>query len=115
MRCEKCKSELIEYRNGEDIEYICPVCDEAPSTQIDNLIEFDSNRYSVKLLPIAKYEKDLLKSVAKLCSCNFLEAKRIVEVTGKEFEPMDAIDTLKLKEQIEEVGIPYVITPKFNW
>jgi len=46
-------------------------------------------------LPIAKYEKDLLKSVAKLCSCNFLEAKRIVEVTGKEFEPMDAIDTIK--------------------
>ena len=115
MKCEKCNNELIEYRNGEEIKYICPICDEAPSTQIDNLIEYDSNKYIVKLLPISTYEKDLLKSVTKLCSCNYLEAKSILEVKGKEFAPMDAIDTLKLKEQIDEVGIPYIITPKFNW
>lgn len=56
MNCKKCGNLLIEYHNGNESELICPVCDEAPATQNDNLIEFDSNVYVVRVLPLAEYD-----------------------------------------------------------
>ena len=90
MKCIKCNNELIKYMNGESIEYICPVCDEEPATQIDNHIEFDPNRYVVKILKVEDYEMSMLKTISQICGCNILEAKRILEVTGKSFKAMDA-------------------------
>ena len=46
MKCSKCNNELIEYRCGINIEYVCPVCDEIPVTQTENLIEYDFNKYT---------------------------------------------------------------------
>ena len=93
MKCKKCNNELIEYRVGDKTDYICPVCDEAPATQIDNLIEFDSNRYTIKILVSNDYNKAVLKEVSQICGCNILEAKKIIEETGFEFKPMDALET----------------------
>ena len=115
MKCPKCKNELIEYSNGENVEYICPICDEMPVTQSENLIEFDSNKYTVKILATKEYDKDMLKGVSALCSCNILEAKLILEKTGMEFKPIDALETRALKKKIEEIGVSYAITPSFNW
>lgn len=115
MKCEKCNSELIEYKHGNTIEYICPICDEVPATQIDNLIEFDSNKYIIKINAGKEYEKSLLKGVAQVCACNALEAKKILENTGFEFAPMDALDTRALKYKLDEIGVNYAISPKFRW
>lgn len=52
MKCDKCSNELIEYRCGNNIEYICPVCDEAPVTQTENLIEYDPNMYTMTILTV---------------------------------------------------------------
>ena len=115
MKCQKCNNELIEYKVGDETEYICPICDETPATQTDNLIEYDSNKYVVKIVTEKTYEKSLLKGVARVCACNTLEAKRILENTGFEFVPMDALDTRALKRKIDEIGITYVISPEFRW
>jgi len=115
MKCSKCKNELIEYRNGDSVEHICPICDEMPVTQYENLIEFDSNKYTVKILVTKDYDKSMLKGVATICSCNMLEAKKILEETGMEFKPYDALETRALKRKIEEIGVSYVVTPEFNW
>ena len=106
MKCKKCNSELIEYRTGDSVEYICPVCDESPATQVENLIEFDPNKYVVRIVPVKTYEKSVL---------NTLEAKRILEENGFEFKPMDALDTKSLKRKIEDVGCEYTISPEFRW
>lgn len=45
----------------------------------------------------------------------FLEAKKILEKTGKEFKSMDAIETRKLKNRLEEYKILYDISPDYNW
>ena len=115
MKCKKCNNELIEYKVGDKTEYICPVCDEAPATQTDNLIEFDSNKYVVIILPTKENGKDLLKEIALICGCNILGAKKILEDTGFEFKLMDALETRFLKERIEKSGISYSITPEFRW
>lgn len=115
MKCKKCNTELIEYRNGDITEYICPVCDETPATQEDHLIEYDSNKYIVKIVPGKQYDKDLLKRIASVCSCNMLEAKRILESVGYAFKSMDALDTRALKHRLEEIGAPYDIDPEFRW
>jgi large subunit ribosomal protein L7/L12 len=115
MKCKKCNSELIEYKVGDKTEYICPVCDEAPATQIDNLIEFDSNKYTIKILTSKEHDKDVLKEIAQICGCNMLDAKKIIEVTGFEFKPMDALETRALKRKIERAGISYSISPEFRW
>lgn len=115
MKCKKCYSELIEYKVGDKTEYICPVCDEAPATQIDNLIEFDSNKYTIKILTSKEHDKDVLKEIAQICGCNMLDAKKIIEVTGFEFKPMDALETRALKRKIERTGISYSISPEFRW
>ena len=86
-----------------------------PATQADNLIEYDPNKYVLRILKVKKYDKSLLKKVSRICSCNILEAKRIIEDTGKEFKPMDALEMRVLKRQIEETGVPYDITPEYKW
>ena len=115
MKCKKCGNILIEYNNGNEVELICPVCDETPATQNDNLIEFDSNRYTVRVLPQTTYGKEQLKRIAVVCGCNFIEAKNILEGTGKTFPAMDALDTRALKEKLDSMEIQYDIVPKFNW
>ena len=115
MKCKKCNNELIEYKIGDKTEYICPLCDEAPATQIDNLIEFDSNKYIVKIVAGKIYEKTLLKGVARVCACNTLEAKKILDNTGYEFAPMDALDTRALKHKLDDIGVDYAISPEFRW
>lgn len=115
MKCKNCNNEMIKYAAGDDVEYICPVCDEEPATQIDNLIEFDSNQYVVKILTFGNYDKSMLKIISQICGCNVLEAKRILEETGKKFEPMDALETRSLKKRLDEEKIPYDISPDFNW
>lgn len=115
MKCKNCSNEMIRYIAGDDIEYICFVCDEKPATQIDNLIEFDPNRYIVKILTVEDFDKSMLKAISHICGCNFLEAKKILEETGKEFNPMDAIETRKLKNRLEEYKILYDISPDYNW
>ena len=115
MKCPKCKNDLIEYGAGDSKEYICPVCDEMPATQVDDLIEYDSNKYVLKILVSKNYDRALLKKVSQLCSCNVLEAKRIIEETGKEFKPMDALEMRALKRKIDSLGVLYVITPTYKW
>lgn len=115
MKCKNCNNEMIKYVAGDNVEYICPVCDEAPATQIDNLIEFDSNQYVVKILTFGNYDKSMLKIISQICGCNVLEAKRILEETGKEFEPMDALETRSLKKRLDNEKIKYDISPNFNW
>lgn len=115
MRCKKCNAELIEFRSGDSVEYICPVCDEAPVAQAEELIEYDSNKYTIKIIAVEKYDKQIIKEVARICSCNYLDAKKILEETGKVFKPMDAIETRAMKKKIEKTGIQFVITPDFNW
>ena len=115
MKCKKCNNELIEYRAGQEIEYICPICDESPATQIDNLIEYDTNMYIVKILPSNEMDKELLKEVSKICECNILAAKEILAGSGKEFNKMDALDTRELKSKLDSSRIKYVITPEFKW
>ena len=43
----------------------------------------------------------MLKEIAQICGCNMLEAKKIIEVTGFEFKPMDALETRALKKKLK--------------
>ena len=115
MKCDKCSNELIEYRCGNNTEYICPVCDEAPVTQTENLIEYDPNMYTMTILTVKDYDKSMLKKIGEICSCNVLEAKKILEKTGKEFSPVDALEMRSLKHRADDLGISYKIDPQFNW
>ena len=115
MKCKKCNSELIEYQEGNEILNICPICDETPATQVENLIEYDSNRYTISIPSIGSCDSNMIRATAKLCSCNYLEAKTILEKTGMVFKPMDAIDTRAMKKKLEQAGVRFVITPDFNW
>lgn len=72
-------------------------------------------RYIVKILTVEDFDKSMLKAISHICGCNFLEAKKILEETGKEFNPMDAIETRKLKNRLEEYKILYDISPDYNW
>ncbi|MCR5733892.1 MAG: hypothetical protein K6G22_04710, partial [Lachnospiraceae bacterium] len=62
-----------------------------------------------------EHDKDVLKEIAQICGCNMLDAKKIIEVTGFEFKPMDALETRALKRKIERTGISYSISPEFRW
>lgn len=115
MKCNKCGNLLIEYNNGHEMEYICPNCDETPATQNDNLIEFDLNEYTVRILPRTVCSKEELKKVALVCECNIIEAKKILKSNGKTFPAMDALDTRELKEKLDSMEIQYDIVPNFNW
>ena len=115
MKCNKCDNELIEYRCGNDIEYICPVCDEPPVTQVENLIECDPNMYTMTILAVKDYDRSMLKKISEICACNVLEAKKILEETGKEFSPVDALEMRSLKHRTDDLGISYKIYPRFNW
>ena len=115
MKCEKCHNEMIEYKRDEEIMYICPFCDGAPVTQSLDLIEYDSNKYSVRILPVKQYSRSLLKGVSRVCSCNILSAKKILEDTGYVFACRDAIDTRALKDYLEEIGASFEIYPVFQW
>lgn len=115
MKCEKCNSLLIEYKNGDVTEYICPICDGTPVTQSENMIEFDTDKYVVRILTTKTYDISLLKAVARACYCNALGAKKILEDTGYVFAPMDAFDTRSIRDKLQEGGIPFTITPEFPW
>ena len=94
-----------------------------PATQADNLIEYDPNKYVLRILKVKKYDKSLLKKVSRICSCNILEAKRIIEDTGKEFKPMDLYPEFQSSSwyisDIDEFTTrskdPYDITPEYKW
>ena len=115
MKCSKCNNELIEYRCGINIEYVCPVCDGIPVTQTENLIEYDSNKYTMTILAVKNYDKSMIKKICEICACNVLEAKNILEETGKQFSPIDALEMRSLKRRADNLGISYKINPNFNW
>ena len=115
MKCEKCQNNMIECKSGEEVSYICPFCDGAPATQSLDLIEYDSNMYSIRVLPVKQYGTSLLKGVSRVCSCNVLTAKKILEESGYAFACRDAIETRALKESLEEIGASFEICPNFRW
>ena len=114
MICEKCKSKMIKIGENEG-DYICPICDGEPVTQKIDLIEYDINKYVIKIPMVKEYDTATLKEISHLCSCNVLQAKKILEETGFEFKPMDAIETRALKDKIDETKVKYEITPEFLW
>lgn len=115
MKCKKCNSSMIKYSEADSFKYICPICDEEPATQNDDLIEFDSNKYKITITIIDNPDISYLKKISQICVCNMLQAKKIVTETGYTFQEYDALDTREIKKKLDEYEIAYSISPEFHW
>ena len=96
----------VKIASMHNIEWLIAI----PKEKI-NLAQLRKNHRQIEKL----LNKDVLKEIAQICGCNMLDAKKIIEATGFEFKPMDALEPRALKRKIERTGISYSISPEFRW
>ena len=111
--CPKCGKPANGYKIGDCLRILCPSCGcDAVTTYFDEL-DLDEQVYKLELL-----NNDVnisnIKSFASIFNLHYLEARNYI--VNKNFEIKDNARKIKtIKEMLDESGIKYCITPKFEY
>ena len=95
MLCEKCKTNMIHVCENSVQGWSCPVCGWGTlTTYID---------------------KDKIKVISKIAGVNYIVAKQMLEKEGICILKAKAVDIKKAICELENVNIPFEVTPEFNY
>ncbi len=115
MLCEKCKTNMIYIRENSVQGWLCPVCGwEILTTYIDKMLQ-DMTEYSVCIKNTANIDKDKIKVISQIAGVNYIAAKQILEKEGTCILKAKAIDIKKAICKLENVNIPFEVTPEFGY
>ncbi|MDO4178199.1 MAG: hypothetical protein Q4D21_03320 [Phascolarctobacterium sp.] len=112
MKCEKCNEEMIYFQQEQTCGYSCPNCGNGICTTYYSPVYMDDTIYSVFINASANPNIETIKIIAKICNCNFIKAKGILNSGGKITEG-EAVLILKIVKQLKEGNIEFKISPEF--
>ena len=115
MLCEKCKTNMIYVRENSVQGWSCPVCGWGILTSYIDEIYQDMTEYSIYTKSIEKIDKDKIKVISRIAGVNYIVAKQMLEKEGICILKAEAIDIKKAICELENVNIPFEVTPEFNY
>lgn len=115
MLCEKCKINMIYVYENSVQGWLCPVCGwEILTTYIDKIHQ-DMTEYSICIKDVANIDKDKIKVISQIAGVNYIVAKQMLQEEGICILKAKAIDIKKAICELENVNIPFEVTPEFNY
>lgn len=115
MLCEKCKTNMIYVRENSVQGWSCPVCGWGILTTYIDEIYQDMTEYSIYTKSIEKIDKDKIRVISRIAGVNYFVAKQMLEKEGICILKAEAIDIKKAICELENVNIPFEVTPEFNY
>lgn len=115
MLCEKCKSNMIHIQENSVQGWSCPVCGwRALTTYIDKIHQ-DITEYSIFTKNVENINKDKIKVISRIAGVNYIVAKQMLEKEGICILKAKAVDIKNAMYELENVNIPFEVTPEFNY
>lgn len=93
----------------------CPVCGWGTLTTYIDKIHQDMTEYSIYTKNIADINKDKIKVISRIAGVNYITAKQMLEKEGVCILKAKAIDIKNAIHELENVNIPFEVTPGFNY
>ena len=115
MLCEKCKTNMIHVCENSVQGWSCPVCGWGTLTTYIDKIHQDMTEYSICTKSITNIDKDKIKVISKIAGVNYIVAKQMLEKEGICILKAKAVDIKKAICELENVNIPFEVTPEFNY
>lgn len=114
MLCEKCKTQMIYVRENSVQGWTCPVCGWEILTTFIDQIHQDMTEYSICTKRITNIDQDKIKVISKISGVNYIVAKQMLEKEGICILKAKAIDIQKAICELENVNIPFEVTPELS-
>lgn len=115
MLCEKCKTNMIRVCENSVQGWSCPVCGWGMLTTYIDEMHQDMTEYSIYTKRVANIDKDKIKVISQIAGVNYIVAKKMLEKEDICILKAKAIDIKKAISELENVNIPFEITPEFSY
>lgn len=115
MLCEKCKTNMIRVCENSVQGWSCPVCGWGTLTTYIDGMHQDMTEYSIYTKSVANIDKDKIKVISQIAGVNYTVAKKMLEKEDLCILKAKAIDIKKAISELENVNIPFEITPEFSY
>ena len=113
--CEKCGAEMVPLDPSRPIGMECPNCDWGWATTYIEPILADDTKYLIFLEWGNTLEDEVIKAVAKVAVCNFLQAKKLLEEAPVKIAEGKARYVEPLIEMLEKAAVKYHIEPEWPY
>jgi len=114
MKCEKCGTEMVGFKENYSCGLKCPNCGWGVVTTFAEPIFSDRTVYKLEIVAEGSVEKEKLKAISKVFECNFLKAKKILE-DGGAFKSGNAVEIASFAKNLRDAGVQFEIFPEFNY
>lgn len=115
MLCDKCKTNMIRVCETSAQGWSCPVCGWGTLTTYIDGMHQDMTEYSIYTKSVANIDKDKIKVISQIAGVNYIVAKKMLEKEDICILKAKAIDIKKAISELENVNIPFEITPEFSY
>lgn len=112
--CEKCGSEMQNFREDHTCGTICPNCGWSCVTSYFSAIELDQTLYTIHIQKTPAPSLTMIRCVAKLIACNFITARSLLENGTAAYEGR-AVDIRRAAESLKAASLSYSVTPDFPY
>lgn len=114
--CDLCGRQLLPTIDGHSYELKCPEHGCRLVTSYFPPVERDATSYSIWLEAGSVSEMPAVKAVAKLASCNYLQAKKLIDAShrSKIYEG-NALDVIHAMRLLDDAEVDYSIEPGFPY
>lgn len=113
--CEKCGHEMRSFRHGHECGMTCTNCGWGWVSSYFEQYETDPVAYHISLCAPSEASMTAIKLIAEIATCNYMEAKKLIEAAPTEVFCGQAIDIMKVRERLKDAGIRFEIKPDFPY
>ena len=116
MICPKChEAELAPFKEGSVAGVVCPKCKMSwVTTEMDPIRE-DQTLYSLSIAAGNVPERERLKTLSSVLSCNYLRAKVYLEDGLPDAITGSAVEIGAVRDRLKAASVRYTITPIFPY
>lgn len=115
MSCPECGSSLKSEVIGSTLVVSCAKCGWSVARTYIEPIREDATIYSLYLESGNSADKTTLSCLSKIMGCNFLQAKRVIDVDRPLLFSGNAIEVRERRDQLKEAKVTYSIEPDFPY
>lgn len=115
MMCDKCKVDMVYFREMPHQGLKCPICGEigVVATWFDEL-HSDDTEYSIFIKKVTGADVAKIRMISKIAAVNYLTAKQMLEKGDICILKERAVEIKEAISKLREADIPFEVTPEFK-
>ena len=106
---------MRSFRHGHECGMTCTNCGWGWVSSYFEQYETDPVAYHISLCAPSEASMTAIKLIAEIATCNYMEAKKLIEAAPTEVFCGQAIDIMKVRERLKDAGIRFEIKPDFPY